>query len=91
MESIKQELVDKVAKSDVIVPQLLQISVDLPSPTVSVEYVDIKRDLLVNRRSTQTQIENDYPNDYKPKIRVELEIELLNFLLDFKEYEKVLL
>ena len=91
LDEVKQELVNTVAGTPYIVPEIFLSITDLPKPTVEINHHEEKTKLRYQRRKEVSQIWNDFPDDAIKLIRIFHEGELLTFLKEFPEFNKVIL
>jgi hypothetical protein len=85
-DKIKQELVNEVAGTPDIVPEIFMSIVDVPKPTVPIKHSKAKTELRKRRRKDISQIWNDNPDDAVRLVREYQEQELSAFLIRFPQY-----
>lgn len=90
LDEIKQELVDTVAGTSFIVPEIFLSVTDMPTPTVEIKHQDDKVTARFQRRKDISTIWNDYPNNAIRLVKSYHEKELLNFLEAFPEFKEVI-
>ena len=86
LDNIKQELVNEVAGTPYIVPEIFMSVTDMPKPTVTVDYSEEKTELRRQRRKDISQIWNDNPDNAVTLVREYHERELSVFLIGFPQY-----
>lgn len=86
LDKIKQELVNTVAGTPNIVPEIFMSVTDMPNPTVPVDYSKEKTELRKQRRKDISQIWNNNPETAVTLVREYHEQELSVFLIAFPEF-----
>jgi hypothetical protein len=89
IEEIKQELVNTVAESRYIVPEIFSRVCIMPIPTVETKYHTDKMELRRQRRKAQSEIWNESANPVQDVILYQIE-ELITFLDKFPQFQKVI-
>ena len=89
LDEIKQELVDTVAGTSFIVPEIFLSVTDMPQPTVEIKYQSDKVTARFQRRKELSNIWNNFPDDAISLIRIYHEGELLTFLNNFPQFAEV--
>ena len=90
LNTVKQELVNTVAKEPYITPEIFISIIDMPRPNVPINEHDIKTRLRFERRKDISQIWNNNPTNANKLVRDYHEKELLNFLKIFPQFKGVL-
>lgn len=86
LDKVKQELVNTVAGTSSIVPEIFLSVTDMPKPTVPIDYSDEKTELRKQRRKDISQIWNDDPDNAVRLVREYHEQELSVFLIGFPQF-----
>ena len=90
LESVKQELVNDVAITPNIIPEIF-VGYDLPKPTVTLKFQKEKLSNRINRRKEISKIWNENaPSKAIKLIEGYHEQELSEFLVQFPKYDRLL-
>ena len=89
LDEIKQELVDTVAGTSFIVPEIFLSVTDMPQPTVEIKYQSDKVTARFQRRKEISNMWNNFSDDAISLIRIYHEGELLTFLNNFPQFGEV--
>lgn len=90
LDEIKQELVDTVAGTPFIVPEIFLSITDMPQPTVEIKHRDDKVTARFQRRKDISTIWNEYFDNAIQTVRSYHEKELLTFLEEFPQFNEVI-